>query len=236
MRETRALHERRLLLVSPHLDDAVLSCGALMASAESACVLTVFAGTPPPDLALTDWDRACGFADGVQAMRQRRAEDRAALQQLGAAPQWLDFLDAQYGATPEPEEIALALRAAIDRLQPEAVLIPLGLYHSDHVLVHLASLQTRQLIDGGARGLAWIAYEDVPYRRRRGWLQTRIAQLHAQHVCATPLAALAPQAAADTRKSAALGCYASQVRALGADDMQDAARPESYWQIEDMAA
>jgi LmbE family N-acetylglucosaminyl deacetylase len=230
MRELRELQGRRLLIVSPHLDDAVLSCGALLASAPGPCVVTVFAGSPPAALATTDWDQACGFADGWRAMSARRTEDRSALGQLDATPLWLDFLDAQYAATPEPAEVALALRTTIDQQQPDAVLMPLGLYHSDHVLVHLACLEARQLVDSR---LDWLAYEDVPYRRRRGWLQTRLAQLQALRLCATPL--VTAPLCNDRRKSAAASCYASQVRALGPEDMRDAARPEGYWLLEDMA-
>lgn len=231
MRQLSDLYGQRLLIVSPHLDDAVLSCGALLAAAPASCVVTVFAGAPPASLATTDWDRACGFTDGRTAMRERRAEDRNALQQLDATPLWLDFLDAQYGATPEPAEIALALHTSIEQQRPDAVLIPLGLYHSDHVLVHLAALETRPLAEDG---VAWLAYEDVPYRRRRGLLQSRLAQLHAQRTCATPLAAA--DADDSSRKASAASCYASQVRALGAEDLHDAARPEGYWLLEDMSA
>jgi len=48
----------RVLAVSPHLDDAVLSTGRLLAACAGAVVVTVLAGFPEPGLALTDWDRA----------------------------------------------------------------------------------------------------------------------------------------------------------------------------------
>ena len=44
--EPPPLDLRRVLVVSPHLDDAVLSCGHLLAGAEQAMSLTVFAGRP----------------------------------------------------------------------------------------------------------------------------------------------------------------------------------------------
>lgn len=44
-----AATEDRLLVVSPHLDDAVLSCGCWLASRPGAAVVTVFAGRPVCD-------------------------------------------------------------------------------------------------------------------------------------------------------------------------------------------
>ena len=38
--------EGRLLVISPHLDDAVFACGRLIASHPSCVVVTVFAGLP----------------------------------------------------------------------------------------------------------------------------------------------------------------------------------------------
>ena len=50
-----------VVVVSPHLDDAVLSCGQLLAASREAIVLTVFSAGPDEGAPLTDWDRACGF-------------------------------------------------------------------------------------------------------------------------------------------------------------------------------
>ena len=86
----------RQLFISPHLDDAVFACGALIASSKAPVVTTVFAGRPPPGTALTSWDAECRFAAGDDVIGLRRNEDRDALDVLVARPVWLDFRDDQY--------------------------------------------------------------------------------------------------------------------------------------------
>src|SRR4051812_5407345 len=129
-----------LLVVSPHLDDAVLGCGQLLFRQPGATVVTVFAGRPPAGTALTEWDAASGFSPGDDVVGARRAEDRAALELLGAEPYWLDHLDSQYGASPSVTEVAASLGAVVTTLTPSTVVIPLGLFHSDHALAHAACL------------------------------------------------------------------------------------------------
>ena len=83
----------RWLVISPHLDDAVFSCGRLLAAAPGSIVVTVFAGIPPRDTPAPPWDRRAGFDRADEAMHARRDEDRRALARLDARPVWLDFLD-----------------------------------------------------------------------------------------------------------------------------------------------
>jgi LmbE family N-acetylglucosaminyl deacetylase len=45
---------QRLLVVSPHCDDAVLSCGSLLETHPGSAVVTVFAGTQPAGQPLTE--------------------------------------------------------------------------------------------------------------------------------------------------------------------------------------
>src|ERR671926_103609 len=77
----------RVVVVSPHLDDAVLGCGRLLARHSGATVVTVFAGNPPryPD-PMRVWDVQSGFGPHDDVMEARRKEDRAALAVLDATP------------------------------------------------------------------------------------------------------------------------------------------------------
>jgi LmbE family N-acetylglucosaminyl deacetylase len=212
------------LVVSPHLDDAVFSCGDWLAAHPGALVATVFAGAPDGVTPLTPWDAACGFTDAREAVAARRAEDGAALAILSAGAIWLDFLDSQYLQSPGPAALAEALGAVIERSAACTVLLPAGLFHSDHVLVHAAMLV---LLRARPRQLQWIMYEDALYRRHAGWLQRRLAELLASGVAATPIAAGAP---AGQRKRAAIDCYRSQLRALGSPP--DLLAPEGQWRLE----
>jgi len=85
-----------IAIISPHLDDAVFSCGALLASRPGSYVVTVFAGGPDSMKQLTGWDRQCGFCEGQDVIAARRQEETAALASLSASPIFLDLWDHQY--------------------------------------------------------------------------------------------------------------------------------------------
>jgi len=102
-----------LLVISPHLDDAVLSCSALVDREEPATVMTVFSGEPNPPLQ-TEWDTLTGFQDSAMAMAARRAEDQAALGGTGHQLRYLDLLQIGYSPPPRPESDRRAIAAAVE--------------------------------------------------------------------------------------------------------------------------
>ncbi|MEW6268436.1 MAG: PIG-L family deacetylase [Thermodesulfobacteriota bacterium] len=220
----------RLLAISPHCDDAVLACGDVLADHPGALVVTVFAGGPERYGEPSDWDRRAGFGPGEDVMAARRAEDRAALGVLGARPLWLGFRDSQYGRSPSVEEVASALAAIVAYAHPEAVLFPLGLFHSDHALAHEAALRVRAT---HGRGRTWLAYEDALYRSVPRLRDERLAALRAAGVRATPLGLGTTPASVLKRRAVAR--YASQLRALatpGRPGIAGAYEPERYWLVE----
>jgi len=91
-----------VFFVSPHLDDAVFSCGALLAQLATTCpvtVLTVFtAAAPPPrsGMAARKQLRALGGIDAETHFAERRAEDVAVLEEAGARWVHLGFRDALF--------------------------------------------------------------------------------------------------------------------------------------------
>lgn len=149
---------RPVLVVSPHLDDAVLSAGQFLAGRPDAVVLTICAGTPPHALT-TGYDTKCGFADSTSAMAHRRNEDRMAMALLGCSPVHADFLDGQYGPSPDRDEVAKRIDEQIRCTEPEFLVGPLGLVHADHHLTRDAFLDVA--FDYGIG--VWL-YEDLPYR------------------------------------------------------------------------
>lgn len=72
-------------VLSPHPDDALLSCWNLLAGAGDVTVVNVF--TAPPGGSDHShwgwWDRLTGAADWAQRMRERLEEDAAALRLAG---------------------------------------------------------------------------------------------------------------------------------------------------------
>lgn len=224
-----AATEDRLLVVSPHLDDAVLSCGCWLASRPGAAVVTVFAGRPRPAGVLTPWDAACGFTAGDDVVGRRREEDRAALALLHARPVWLDFLDAQYARLPDRNDLRAGLAATIAHDAPTTVAFPLGLFHSDHVRVSDAVLELAESM----QGVRWVVYEEGLYRELDDAAAARRAVLEAngwrfeRHVPSV----IGDAAAA---KRAALDCYPSQLRGLATPDRPDvreALAPERYLRV-----
>jgi LmbE family N-acetylglucosaminyl deacetylase len=90
-----------MVFLSPHPDDAVLSCGALMAWLAGCCpvtVVTVFtAASPPPHTrAARNFLRSCAIPDALALFEARRAEDREVLAVLGASPVHLGYTDALF--------------------------------------------------------------------------------------------------------------------------------------------
>jgi LmbE family N-acetylglucosaminyl deacetylase len=216
----------RVVAVSPHLDDAVFSCGQLLAAHLDSTVVTVFAGTPPEDAPLTKWDARCGFASAAEAVSLRREEDRIGLSLLEARPVWLDFIDSQYGASPPPDEVGAALQQVLLELGADSVLFPLGLFHSDHALVHQAVTHIVPTLPD----VRWLMYEDALYRGLPGLVQQRLMALAQAGMCVTPLR-LAEDGSA-TLKARAVQSYASQLRAFGDGGHDDLAAPERCWLLE----
>lgn len=220
-----------LLVVSPHCDDGVLGCGDLIRAHPGARVVTVFAGGPERYGAPSDWDLRAGFGPGDDVMAARRAEDRDALATLGATPCWLPFSDAQYAPAPDPGLLSRDLGALVEAADPSWVALPLGLFHSDHALVHAAALRVLHG-DPSRRSRTWLAYADALYRRLPGLVAARLAALAEHGVHATPWPA--PAGPASLAKRRAIACYASQLRALespGRPGFEDALLPERYWSL-----
>lgn len=163
-------------VISPHLDDAVLSLGQFMCT-ERCVVTTVLAGVPRPGF-LTDYDKSCGFTSSAGAVRSRRGEDLGALAEIGAVPRHLGFLDGQYRDVPSRRIDHDAVVRELEQLMSPRIhtFAPLGIGHPDHRLV------ARAARDAVPAGLL-LLYEELPYRvlwpeqvqdeldgiRREGW-------------------------------------------------------------------
>jgi len=176
-------HVARHVYLSPHLDDAVFSCGGLIArqtsAGESVTVLTVCAGDPPPG-ELSPFARqlhARWNADRAP-IDVRRSEDLAACERLCAGVIHLEIPDAIYrkatnGTPLYPTEASIfgALHEIgsdlVDELAGKlARHVPAGAYlycpsgfggHVDHRL-------TRRAAESLKRALRY--YADFPYAAR----------------------------------------------------------------------
>jgi LmbE family N-acetylglucosaminyl deacetylase len=227
----------RIVVVSPHCDDAVLSCGGRLATAVRRGypirVITICGGVPPGEARVSDWDLRCGFADARQAALARLDEDREACRRLGAELiqlPWLDVLYAAHMTGPgyAASDLVVALSARLDgdrdstRERDSAeVWVPAGLSgHPDHVFARDAALRAARDLGVPAR-----LYADAPFpggrrertRRDRDEALTRwrstLAGVLACQIGTAHEHRLTRAEAAD--KMALIRCYASQMAALG---------------------
>ena len=224
----------RIMVVSPHFDDAALGAAYLLLAHPGSTVATVYGGRPPayPDPP-SEWDALGGFVAGDDVVASRRVEDRAAMDVLGADPVWLDFADHQYLTPAErapATEVAVVLEAAIDDGGPTAVFLPMGLANPDHVVTHDAGV----LIATRRPGIAWFCYEDSGYKHIPGMLAWRISKLFRSELWPTPMAV--PNTPDVDAKRTAIECYASQLPPLNRDHALGArigtAVPEQHWRLE----
>lgn len=214
------------LVVSPHYDDAVFSCGHLLAARPDSTVLTVCTSLPKNGALSTEWDARCGFDSAASAMCARDRENQQALQLLGAKGMSLGFLDSQYDDRGNDSEQLLhdSLSGCIATLRPASVFFPLGLFHEDHILVSDAVTTLCHHFPN----INWYAYEDVPYRKRREWVSARLSDLEARGIGVKPF----PFEAWSERKHQAVKAYGSQLKGLGYEDAAPVmSHTEQYWQI-----
>jgi LmbE family N-acetylglucosaminyl deacetylase len=152
------------VVLSPHLDDAVLSLGATLhrdaRRAWDVTVLTVLAGDPASGEPASRWDAQAGFSTAGEAAAARRTEDLRACTMLGVRPVWLPFVDGSYGRLIEEEQVWRSVArhlAAADR-----VLLPgFPLEHQDHAW--LTRLALMRIAPGPLVGL----YVEQPYALRK---------------------------------------------------------------------
>jgi LmbE family N-acetylglucosaminyl deacetylase len=171
------------VILSPHLDDAALSCGGLVAALakqRSVEIWTIFSGAPlfGPYSPLADWFHGIsGGWSGARLAWRRRREDVKACHLIGATPRHFAWFDAVYrfGSTGEPlyhdtrqeswnsqeDALVTAIAGALRRKLSfeDLVIAPLGIgQHVDHLILRSAA-QHLELPE-----LAY--YVDVPYIRK----------------------------------------------------------------------
>jgi len=172
---------RKVLFLSPHLDDAVFSCATrILREVETGAdviVATIFSHARR---------RSPQWSDYVA----RREEDRRALHRLGARPRWLGLLDAPWRnpfynsfrrivleTAPKDKVYAaivrLKLSHLINELKPDVLYIPLAVgTHIDHRLVFAAATSR-------PAKCARIFYEDQPYALVRSAVEMRLKNIGA---------------------------------------------------------
>jgi hypothetical protein len=152
------------LLLSPHWDDAVLSCWSVLADEGELNVVNLFAGVPRAGR-VGVWETVSGARDSAERARARIAEDALALSQAGREALGLALLDSKYRQRPGDVDLA-GLDRALSAVVPSAshLYVPAGIgAHPDHVLARRYGRLLMQT------GMPVTLYAELPYCIFHGW-------------------------------------------------------------------
>lgn len=247
------------LFLSPHLDDAVLSCGAtihqLVNRGDPVTILTVTAGDPSPTTVDTPkiQDLHQRWQAGETPTATRRREDEEAAHILGAQIIHLPIGDCVYRTAHKggetialypseeslfgevhPDDTALETLTATSIPQADVLYVPLGVgHHVDHQITRDWGLELKNRHPSQVMKF----YEEYPYVNDKIAIQ-RALSFYAQTLT---VEARILEDADVVAKVHAIACYQSQISTFwkGLDAMEQATRQsmtdkndrlvERYW-------
>lgn len=235
------------IYLSPHLDDAVLSCGGSIhqqvAAGETVWVVTLFAQESAAGANLSPFalQQHAYWGSVPRPMALRRAEDVVALTLLGAEAWHLDYHDAVYRTDARGQWLYTDLATLFGPIHPSDPLANTGVRqiaarigglilqeHQDEETVLLAPLGVGAHVDHtlthlaarelSVAGLRLAFYEDYPYAEQHNATEAALAKAGAS---TWRLQAVALDASDLSAKASALGYYRSQLAVLfgGAEAM-----------------
>jgi len=225
--ELARIRDAPVLLVSPHMDDAWLSCTAILVRPAPIHVLTVFGGAPDDPIS-AEWDAACGFSDSREANAARSAEERQAFRGTPHRLELMDLLEHQYLTAPrepaEGERLALLARDWLRSHPPGVILAPVGAggrngplsatlgraRRRPRIAPHPDHLMVRNALARAVPPRSLLLYEEFPYRRAgRGDREAaRIAKIRGEFMAKVDVPIDV------RRKATAAAHYPSQLRGL----------------------
>jgi LmbE family N-acetylglucosaminyl deacetylase len=233
------------LCLSPHFDDAALSCGGLIRQLvleeTQVLVVTIFAGEPPlADISPFAASMHARWGDVAHPSTMRREEDRKAMDLLGADYLHLAYPDAIYRSAHgsflynsdedlfgslRPEDMGLVSQVAasvggIGPFRDTTIYAPLAVgNHVDHQLVRDAILSL------DAPPSTVVFYEDYPYVEEPGALTQTLEALGPEQ-WELELRELDEQCV--KAKIAAIAAYQSQMTTLFDSEQVMAQRVRDY--------
>jgi LmbE family N-acetylglucosaminyl deacetylase len=231
----------RHIYFSPHLDDAVLSCGGLIREqvlrGERVEIWTIFTGVPDGvDLSplARDVHASQGTRTAAETLALRIAEDLAACARLGAAPRHFGLLDAIYRDRPDGSPVYTELFVPIDPAEAE---FPARVTEAISGLLEPGDIVTGPLCMGGhvdhrvvraaleRIGLPLWFYADIPYLiRHPGDLAPTTAAMSPTRFDVSPPALQA--------WLEAIAAYATQMQPLFGGEAAMREAITAYWQAD----
>ena len=175
---------KKILALSPHLDDAIFSVGGILALLnQQNCdvhVVTCFtASVPNPVGFALECQLSKGISESVDYMELRRQEDYSACTSIGARATWLPLPEAPHrgytnaqmlfsSCLPEDmieEDLYVQLQTHIKDNHPDLILYPKGIgNHVDHGKVVSAVNRLRNQFSN----ISFLQWLDEPYLSRSG--------------------------------------------------------------------
>lgn len=148
-----------IIIISPHMDDAVFSCWGSITNASKPLVISVFAGLPPAGTN-TLWDFLCHEPNSSKMILRRRLENYNALKDTTASLIYLDFLDNQYLHSKLLDmNIEKEITGYLNKNVP--ILFPLAISkiyrHPDHIALRKIGVKLAN------KGYNVVFYPDIPY-------------------------------------------------------------------------
>jgi len=171
------------IFFSPHLDDAVLSCGGLILklakNKQRVLVITIFSGVNEKTIVsgvMSNYVKKCGYFNPKELSKERKKEDRRVMKELGITGKWMDFNEADYRPiyknqkemvdkrVIEKEDFLLKkVREKVEKIMDDnlnpggEVYFPIGLgMHIDHAIIKRVGEKVKY---GGV-----YFWEDYPYK------------------------------------------------------------------------
>lgn len=224
---------KTILVLSPHLDDAILSCGGWMAQAVEAggqvTVYNLFCARYQGPLSPAALELHASWGNPADITALRAAEDQQALSVIGAEGMYSDVRDLIYRQDADGEWLypamndIMGLRNPLDdalvehyfekvttlfSVEEVEIYAPLGIGgHIDHLLAFDTGMRLQE------RGYAVRFYEDLPYALNADWLEKRLETVSREEA-QVKLFSLENL----EKKLKALGAYASQIPSLFGDE------------------
>ena len=182
--------DRVRIVLSPHLDDATLSLGGLIAksthSADSPIIATVFSGTPKVATS-TVWDTKSGFKNSNEAMTTRLSENNDSAYILNSQVVNMGYLDNEYRGNTATTSLENKIATDIIKLIRShdtstssmevygPAVFPGNVSHVDHAILHDAYMDA--ISQYKPRGIVtFFIYEDFPYAKEAGVPKTDITK------------------------------------------------------------
>jgi LmbE family N-acetylglucosaminyl deacetylase len=235
------------IFLSPHYDDAALSCGGLIHElvhrGESVLIVTIMGGdppNPPPDTPIVR-DLHRRWQAGDDPVAARRLEDAQAARELGVHTGIFNFPDCVYRVNAEGEALYPSEESLWGDVQlddpartalltgwplsqvPEVVYCPLGVGdHVDHKLVRDWGATLHQM------GMRVLFYEEYPYTVRNPQARNRALTLFQAKLPKAEFRPFLAKLSEDdvSAKVRAIACYQSQISTFWKDinDMEQVTR------------